>query len=414
MALWKQLLAAVAVLAVSLTAWALLAPGSLPGPAREAALRVGLIASEPAGGAPGMGGPGTGGPGMGGPGAGRPGAGGPPGGRPGGGPPGGFGGAPGGNLVVAATVTEVASNRRVQAVGTAEAKRSVTLFAPTAGLVTEVLFEAGSYVEEGDPLLRLDAREEEINVEKAQIELQRRRDQLARFEQLSQTQAVSIVQVDEARAAAASAAAELRATELALERRTLRAPFAGHMGLAQVSVGDRVTTTTNVANIDDRRTILIRYPVPERFAAQARPGAAMEATTISFAGEVFRGAIAEVDTRIDPQARTLAIRAAVDNADDRLRPGMAFLVRTDFTGETHAAVPLLALQWDRDGAYLWRVEDGAARRVDVTVVERGDSRALVAGTVSAGDQIIVEGVQRLRDGAPVTVVVAENETRERS
>lgn len=400
MPVWKQFLVAALVLVLSLGAWALVAPDSLPGPARDAAQRIGLLTSEPANvGAPGPGGraPG-GGPGRGG----------------GGGPPGGFGGAQGGNLVVAATVTEVASNRRVQAVGTAEAKRSVTLFAPTAGLVTEVLFEAGSYVDEGQPLLRLDAREEEINVEKAQIELQRRREQFARFERLSQTQAVSIVQVDEARAAADSAAAELRAMELALERRTLRAPFAGHMGLAQVSVGDRVTTTTSVANIDDRRVILIRYPVPERFSAQARPGAAMEATTISFGSEIFHGAIAEIDTRIDPQARTLTIRAAVDNSDDRLRPGMAFLVRTNFTGETHAAVPLLALQWDRDGAYVWRIDDDVVRRVDVSIVERGDASALVAGDLAAGDQIVVEGVQRLRDGTQVTVVVAENETRGRS
>ncbi|MCG6122370.1 MAG: efflux RND transporter periplasmic adaptor subunit [Microvirga sp.] len=393
MPVWKQILAAVVVFALSLGAWALVAPDSLPGPARDAAQRIGLLSSEPASGDAGAG---------------------PAQGRGPGGPPGGFGGAPGGNLVVAATVTEVASNRRVQAVGTAEAMRSVTLFAPTAGLVTEVLFEAGSYVEEGQPLLRLDAREEEINVEKAQIELQRRRDQFTRFEQLSQTQAVSIVQVDEARAAADSAAAELRSVELALERRTLRAPFAGHMGLAQVSVGDRVTTTTNVANIDDRRTIMVRYPVPERFAAQARPGARMEATTISFGAEIFQGSIAEIDTRIDPQARTLTIRAAVDNSDDRLRPGMAFLVRTNFVGETHAAVPLLALQWDRDGAYVWRVHDGVVRRIDVDVVERGDASALIAGEIAAGDQIVVEGVQRLRDGSGVTVVVAENETRERS
>lgn len=375
MAIWKQSIAACAALVMAFAAWAWLAPGSFPAPLRPYAERVGLLPEA----------------------ADRQDArGGPP-----GGPPGRGGGGP--QQVITASVGEAVSSRRVQSVGTAEALRSVTLFAPTAGLVTEVLFATGDRVEEGQPLLRLDAREEAIAVEKAEIALQQARDQLTRFERLSQTQAVSTVQVEEARARVASAEAELRGAELDLDRRTLRAPFDGYMGIAQVTNGDRVTTTTAVANIDDRTQILIRYAMPERFAARAHPGGRVEAMSVAFGDERFQGVIADVDSRIDPQARTLTIRAAIDNSDDRLRPGLSFLVETVFEGERHVAVPLLSLQWDRDGSYLWRVVEDRVHRVDVEILERGDVQALVTGELAPGDHVVLEGVQRLRDGAPVAV-----------
>ena len=383
MAIWKQLIAACIAFAIALAVWAWFAPDSLPEPLRPAAERVGLLAQGDAGADQQSAGR-----------AGPPGRGGPPGGGRGGGAA---------QQVITAEVGQAVSSRRVQAVGTAEALRSVSLFAPTSGLVTAVLFATGDRVSENQPLLRLDAREEEIAVEKAEIALRQARDQLSRFERLSQTQAVSTVQVEEARARVASAEAELRGAELDLDRRTLRAPFDGYMGIPRVTIGDRVSTTTEVANIDDRSKILIRYALPERFAARARPGARVEATSIAFGAERFEGVIADVDSRIDPQLRTLTIRAAIDNSDDRLRPGLSFLVETVFEGESHIAVPLLSLQWDRDGSYLWRVVDERVQRVDVEIIERGDTRALVAGDLTPGEIVVLEGVQRLRNGAPVAI-----------
>jgi len=397
MAIWKQIIAAALVAVVAFVGWTMLAPQTLPAAMSELAAHVGLstaqeeVAATGRGGAPG----------------------GRPGGRGGAGPggPGGFGGP---ERVVTAPVSEVSSTRRVQAVGTAEAQRSVTLFSPTAGLVVEVLFETGAYVEKDQPLMRLDDREEQIAVERAEIRLQQTRDQLDRFERLSQTQAVSIVQVEEARANNAAAAADLRGAELDLERRTLRAPFAGHMGLAQISEGDRVTATTPVANIDDRGTIKVRYSVPERYAGRTILGSRMTATTVSFGSRIFEGTVVEIDSRIDPQTRTLTVRAAIDNTDDILRPGMAFLVETVFDGEIYSAVPLLSLQWDRDGSYVWQVIDGRAKRTDVAIIERGSETALVSGALTTADRVVLEGVQRLRDGSEVTVAERDETDPSRS
>jgi RND family efflux transporter MFP subunit len=395
MAVWKQILAALIVLGVAFAGWALLAPQTLPAGLQEAASRIGLTEPQesaevgPRGGAPGRGG-GRGGPGG----------------------PGGFGGGP--ERVVTAEVRQVSSTRRVQSVGTAEAQRSVTLFAPTAGLVDEVLFESGEQVEQDQPLMRLDDREEQIAVEMAEIRVQQASEQVERFERLLQTQAVSTVQLDEARANLASARATLRGAELDLERRTLRAPFPGYMGLAQITRGDRVTATTTVANIDDRTRIYVRFSVPERFAGRLQPGSQITATTVSFGSRQFAGTVAEIDSRIDPQTRTLTVRAAIDNDDDILRPGMAFLVEMLFDGEIHTAVPLLSLQWDRDGSYVWQVVDGRVRRANVEIIERGSETALVNGALTTEDRVVLEGVQRLRDGAEVTVAERDEDDQSRS
>ncbi len=388
MPIWKQIFAALIVAVAAFAGWAVVAPQTLPPALMELAGRVGLpVGSEEAApGTAGRSGPGSGG-------------------RGGGGGP---------ERVVTAAVGEITSTRRVQAVGTAEAKRSVTMFAPTAGLVTEVLFETGIFVEKDAALLRLDDREQQIDVEKAQIRVQQMRDQFDRAERLARTQAVSAVQVEEARANLASAQAELAGAELELERRTLRAPFSGHMGLAQVSEGDRVTSTTPVANIDDREVILVRYSVPERYAGRTVPGTRVSATTVSFGSRVFEGTIAEVDSRIDPQTRTLTARAAIDNTSDMLRPGMAFLVETTFEGESHASVPLLSLQWDRDGSFVWQVVDGRVKRTNIEIIERGAEAALVSGPLRPADRIVLEGVQRLREGSEVSVAERDEEAQGRS
>jgi multidrug efflux pump subunit AcrA (membrane-fusion protein) len=104
------------------------------------------------------------------------------------------------------------------------------------------------------------------------------------------------------------------------------------------------------------------------------------------------------------------VLADVGNRADRLRPGMSFEVRLVLRGERLVSVPELALQWGQDGAFVWTIVDGQARRTAVRLVRRAEARVLVrpdAGavrTVAAGDRVVVEGVHRLHDGQPVRVV----------
>jgi RND family efflux transporter MFP subunit len=301
----------------------------------------------------------------------------------------------------------------VEAVGTGDAAKAVTLYPEASGQVTEILFEAGEIVDQGDPLLRLDSEDEELALALAGVRLQDAQQQLARYESTAPSGAVSTSEVDRARTALSAARIELAQAELALRKRTLKAPFAGIVGIPDVQVGDRVTTTTAVSTLDDRSMLLVDFEVPEAFAQGVRVGGQIEATSWALRGEEFRGVVDSLASRIDPQTRTLRVRGRIENQDDLLRTGMSFTIRLPLQGERLPSVPSIAVQWDRRGAYVWRVVDGKAERLEVDVMKREGQWILVQAPLSPGDRIVVEGVQRLQPGRGVDATVqdtlAENE-----
>lgn len=295
----------------------------------------------------------------------------------------------------------------VEAVGTGDAAKAVTLYPEAAGQVTEILFEAGDYVKQNDPLMKLDADDEELAVELSRVRLQDARQQLERYETTAPSGAVSTSEVDQARTALSAARIELAQAELALRKRTLRAPFDGVISIPDVDVGDRVSTTTAVSTLDDRSMLLVDFEVPEAFASGVEVGKGVEATTWAVPGQSFEGVVDSVATRIDPQTRTLRVRSRIDNEHDRLRTGMSFTIRLPLQGERLPSVPSIAVQWDRRGAYVWRVVNGEAKRVEVDVIKREDQWILVEAPLTPGDHIVVEGVQRLQPGRAVDMTVED-------
>lgn len=302
----------------------------------------------------------------------------------------------------------LASNAAVvEAVGTGDAAKAVTLYPEASGQVTEILFRAGNPVEQGDPLMRLDSEDEELAVDLARVRLQDAHQQLDRYENTAPSGAVSTSEVDQARTAVSAARIELAQAELALRKRTLEAPFDGVVGIPEVSAGDRVSTSTVIATLDDRSTLLVDFEVPEAFARSVREGGPIAATTWAMPGRQFEGVVDSVASRIDGQTRTLRVRGRIDNKDGLLRTGMSFTIRLPLQGERLPSVPSIAVQWDRRGAYVWRVVDGEAERVDVDVVKREDQWILVEAPLSPEDRVVVEGVQRLHAGRAVDATVRE-------
>jgi len=294
----------------------------------------------------------------------------------------------------------------IEAVGTGKAARSVTLFPEDAGRVEAVLYEAGDRVEQGQPLLRLDDDEERLAVELARVRLKDAEQKMARYEKAAPTGGISATVVDEARTALELARLELQRAELELAHRTLTAPFAGVTGIAAVEAGDRVTEDTAVGTLDDRSVLLVDFEIPEVFARGVKLGSPLTVESWARPGERFEGEVASVDSRIDPQKRTLRLRARVPNDADRLRAGMAFRIRLPLAGDEFATVPSVAIQWDRTGAYVWLVADTRARRVPVRVIKRSDGLVMVEGDIAPGDRVVVEGVQRLRGGMAVELLPA--------
>lgn len=304
----------------------------------------------------------------------------------------------------------------VEAVGTGEAAKAVTLYPEASGRVEELLFEAGQSVKQGDPLLRLDTEDEALAVDLARVHLQDARQQLERYESTAPSGAVSTSEVDRARTALSAARIELAQAELALRKRTLKAPFDGVVSIPDVGVGDRVTTGTVVSTLDDRSTLLVDFEVPEAFAQGVRVGGGLDARTWALPGEKFEGVVDSVASRIDSQTRTLRVRGRIGNHGDLLRTGMSFVITLPLQGRQFPSVPSIAVQWDRRGAYVWRVADSKAERVEVEVMKRENQWILVQAPLEPGDHIVVEGVQRLRPGRSVEETVedaiAESESRD--
>lgn len=306
--------------------------------------------------------------------------------------------------MIVATSTPARDDVTLNVIGSGVARRSVTLFPAVAGEVAEVHFRTGQQVKAGQVLIRLDDRNERLAADLAAARVEAAQTLVKRYEGTRGTGAVPESVVDEARTALRTAQIEQQQAAEAVRERSVRAPFDGVLGLANVEPGNRVTTDTALATLDDRRSLRLDFEVPEAYLARLRPGQTLAATNPAYPQQRFAGEITEVDSRIDPSTRNVRVRAALPNAEDVLRPGMSFQVQLTLSGQPGVSVPELALQWGRDGAFVWAVRDGNAIQVPARPVRRSAGQVLIDGDLQAGETVVVEGVQRLRAGRPVRVV----------
>lgn len=312
------------------------------------------------------------------------------------------GGGPAPNVVTAPVVV-AKINDRLQAIGTGRARASVTVNPFTSGRLTEIAVTAGTLVRAGDVIARLDSNAEEIVLDRAKIALDDAQAKLARMKTLRTSNTATAVQLADAEVAQRNAELAVRDAELALERRSIEAPISGIIGILPVEVGNYVTTQTPIATIDDRSTIQVDFWVPERYVTAIKVGAPVTASPIARPSVVIEGTVAAVDNRLDEASRTLLVRADLPNPDDTLRAGMSFQVAMRFPGDEYPSVSPLSIQWGSDGAFIWTIEDGRARRVPVRIVQRNSESVLVEAAIRAGDIIVTEGVQNVREGSEVMV-----------
>ncbi len=286
----------------------------------------------------------------------------------------------------------------VRAVGTGEAFKSAAIHPSVSGEVIEIRFKSEQRVKKGAVLVRLDDEHQRLAVRLTQIALRKAKRDAARIEKLASLGNASRIRLDTARTELEAASVRLAQAKADLSHRTIVAPFAGVIGLTEIDVGDRVTDDTMVATLDDRSTILVDFNLPEDFAARVRLGDKVTVRPTTTPDQHIVGAIFALASRIEPTSRSLRVRARIANPDDTIRPGTSFEVALEFTGRSYPTVREVAVMWSRDGAYLWRATDGKAEKVFVELVRRERGRILVDGKLTAGDLVVVEGVQGLRAG----------------
>lgn len=311
-------------------------------------------------------------------------------------------------LVVLEEVAFKNETKNVEAVGTAEAIRSVTLYAAVSDEVTEVNFVPGQHVEKGKVLVKLDDRRQQVAVRRARLQLE---DSLRTFKRLQESHergAIAQSELDLARTDRDLAEVALAEAQADLDDRIIEAPFSGVVGLTDIEVGDRINEQTAITTIDDRSKLYVNFRAPEAALSvlMNNPKVTLEPWTNR--NKDIRAEIAEVDSRISEDDRTMRARALLDNSKDIFRPGMSFRVNLSVDGNRFAAIPEAALLWGANGAYVWISENGKAKRIDVEVHQRLRGTIMVSGSLEEGDLLISEGVQRLRNGQDVTTELARS------
>ena len=306
--------------------------------------------------------------------------------------------------VIAEPIELLAQEETIEAIGTARALRSADVFPEVAGRVTSVSFSPGDFIRRGAPLVGLDARQERLAVDLAEVRVREAAQLLSRYRRIEDTGAISDSQIEAGETALAAARVELEQAQAALADRTVRAPFSGHIGFTEVDVGDRVSPDQEIAQLDQRGTLYVDFSAPESVFNRLKSGQSVEVVPFSDPDATIDARIRAIDSAVSTEGRTYAVRTVIDNGDDRYRPGMSFRVRYRDFGRPRPAVPEAAVIWGGEGSYVWAVRDEVAVRVPVTITSRRDGMVLLDARLGRGDLVVVEGVQKVREGQTLNLV----------
>jgi membrane fusion protein (multidrug efflux system) len=304
--------------------------------------------------------------------------------------------------VTTRVVQPSAWNDTLQALGTAKARESVVLTAKVSEIVQDVHFESGQQVAAGQALITLKGDAAQAALVQAEATFAEADRLYRRQKELADQQLIARSGLDTQLALRNVAAARVRQAKADIGDRSIRAPFAGVLGIRQVSPGSLITANSAIATLDDISSMYVDFQVPEAALASVGIGNAVNATTAAYPGESFEGKVETVDTRIDPNTRAVNVRAVFPNADRKLRPGMLLDVRL-FRPERQALVipEIAVVQVGRD-SFVYRVKpDGSVEQAPVSAGVRRDGEVEILKGIAAGDRIVVDGTGKLRPGVKV-------------
>ena len=305
--------------------------------------------------------------------------------------------------VVVDVVREQAWTDSLRALGTVHAREAVTVTAKVSETVQQEHFESGQDVARGAPLVTLSGQQQQASLASAEATLKEAEQLYQRQAQLASQQLVARASLDAQRATRDAARAQVAQIRANLSDRVIRAPFAGVLGIRQVSPGALVTPGTAIATLDDVSRVFVDFPVPETELAGIAPGLALSGTAGAYAGRTFDGTVATVSARLDAGSRSATVRGDFPNPERVLRPGMLVEVTVARSTRQALVVPEIAVQQIGSETFVWRVKaDDSVEKADVEVGGRIPGKVMIKGGVEAGQRIVTEGVGKLQAGAKVT------------
>lgn len=311
---------------------------------------------------------------------------------------------------------------RIEVVGSLRAVQGVDVTTELAGLVRAIRFASGDEVAAGDVLIELDTSTDQAQLDGYLAQVEWTQAQLARNEKLVQTQAASRATLDQVRAQNRQALANVAYQRALIQKKTIRAPFAGRLGIRMVDVGQYLSPGTPIVTLQALDPIRVEFTVPQQALDRIAVGGPLELRADTYPGEAFAGKVTAINSRADTATRNFAVEGTLGNRDRKLRPGMFVKVAVLLPGEQRiVTLPQTAVSFSPYGDSVFVVTPAGApaaaagqaaaaqppalvarQRFVKLGATRGDQVAVLDG-VKAGEVVASSGQFKLRDGAPVIV-----------
>lgn len=301
---------------------------------------------------------------------------------------------------------------RVEALGTLKANESVSVTANVTETVSAIHFDDGQRVEAGQILVEMTSAEEQALLEEARARVAEAERQYDRVKSLVAQRSASESLLDERKRDLDTARALLVAIESRLADRLVKAPFAGVLGLRNISPGALVEPGDLITTLDDDSLMKLDFSVPSVFLPDLEPGLRIEAQARAYGDRRFAGEIRSIDSRVDPVTRSIQVRALFPNPDRTLKPGVLMQVALLRNPRDAMVVPESALLHQGRDHFVIAVADGdVAEQRQVRIGARRPGSVEVLDGLTAGDRIITHGNDKVRSGQQVVVKAVDDGTR---
>ena len=303
---------------------------------------------------------------------------------------------------------------KLEAVGNIQAIQGINVSAEVAGIVDEIYFKQGDTVKAGTPLLQLRAYDDKAKLDSLKAAVQLAQVTYLRDQAQYEVNAISKQTLDIDKANLDMANANAAQQQALLNKKLIRAPFTGQLGIRQVDVGQYLEAGAAICTLQALDTVFADFYLPQQLLGSLKLGQQVNLKSDTYPAQTFTGEITVINPKVELNPRNVRLRATLKNSQNKLLPGMYVTVNiTTGAANSFITLPRAALTFNTFGSSVYRIEKNgvdekglpkliAKQSIVITGAMRGDQVAILSG-ISAGDTIVTAGQIKLHNGSPVTV-----------
>jgi len=317
------------------------------------------------------------------------------------------------DAVTSLVVKEESLSPVLEAIGSLASPQGVMISADLPGIVTTIDFQSGTEVTNGQLLVQLDTRQEEAQLRTAKAKLELALQNLNRAQDLGQKHVIAQSAYDEAKSIYDAAVSSVEETQAAIDRKTIRAPFAGVIGIRQINVGQYLKSGDPIVQLESLDPIFVNFALPQQDVGKLRVGQGVKMQADGFPDKLFSGTITAIDSIVDTTTRNIEAQATIPNPDHLLRSGMFAGVQVLLpTRKSVIMIPATAIAYAPYGDSVFVLEKmkgpdgveylGAREQAVILGKTRGDQIEVISG-LKEGEEIATSGIFKLRQGGAVKI-----------